>query len=188
PSKNLGAPGDGGAVTTSDPELAANLRTLRNYGSPQKNVHLLLGFNSRLDELQAAILRVKLHHLDDWNSRRLERAARYLDGLRDSDLVLPPNASAVTPAWHLFVVRHPRRDILRTRLTEAGIATQIHYPTPPHLQPAYRDLSFGPGTFPVSETLHRTVLSLPIGPHMTEDDQKTVIDAVKAALLRLDRQ
>ncbi len=188
PSKNLGASGDGGAITTSDPELAATLRTLRNYGSPRKNVHLALGFNSRLDELQAAILRVKLHHLDEWNARRLERAVCYLDGLADSGLTMPPNASDSTPAWHLFVVRHPHRDALQERLAQAGIPTQIHYPTPPHLQPAYRSLGFGPGSFPVSETLHRTVLSLPIGPHLPASHQTVVIDAVKTALVQLDRQ
>jgi dTDP-4-amino-4,6-dideoxygalactose transaminase len=182
PSKNLGAFGDGGAVTTSDSDLAAKLRALRNYGSTRKNEHPLRGFNSRLDELQAAILRVKLRHLDEWNSRRHEQAARYMESLNDFDLTLPPIAPTVTPSWHLFVVRHSHRDELQARLTKEGITTQIHYPTPPHLQAAFQSLGFGPGAFPISESLHSTVLSLPIGPHLTHDDQSVVIDAIQAAL------
>jgi dTDP-4-amino-4,6-dideoxygalactose transaminase len=185
PSKNLGAFGDGGAVTTSDPEVAAKLRMLRNYGSRQKNEYLRPGYNSRLDELQAAVLRVKLRHLDDWNARRRQQAARYLESLSSFDLLLPPHASTATPSWHLFVVRQPRRDDLRARLTEAGVATQIHYPTPPHLQPSYRSLGFRSGAFPVSDSLASTVLSLPIGPHMTDDDQSSVIGAMHTALPQL---
>jgi dTDP-4-amino-4,6-dideoxygalactose transaminase len=188
PGKNLGAFGDGGAVTTSDAEVAAKLRMLRNYGSTRKNEHLSAGFNSRLDEVQAAVLRVKLRHLDNWNARRHRQSARYGESLSGSDLVLPPpNSPSASPSWHLFVVRHPRRDDLQARLAEAGVATQIHYPTPPHLQPAYRSLGFGPGAFPVSEALASTVLSLPIGPHMTDDDQGIIIGALRSALPRLVR-
>jgi dTDP-4-amino-4,6-dideoxygalactose transaminase len=182
PSKNLGGLGDGGAVTTSDPQLAQLIRELGNYGSLEKNVHVTAGFNSRLDELQAAILRVKLTRLDEWNGRRRQRAERYLMALGQTDLLLPPNDRDVTPAWHLFVVRHPRRNDLRARLELTGINTQIHYPTPPHLQPAYAYLGLHRGRFPVSESLHDTVLSLPFGPHMTDGDQDAVIESIAFAL------
>jgi dTDP-4-amino-4,6-dideoxygalactose transaminase len=148
----------------------------------------LAGVNSRLDEVQAAILRVKQRHLDDWNSRRREQATRYIEGLSHFDLLLPPKASTATPSWHLFVVRQHRRDDLQERLTAAGVSTQIHYPIPPHLQPAYGSLGFGPGDFPVSELLADTVLSLPIGPHMTHDEQSGVIGALHAALPQLVRR
>jgi dTDP-4-amino-4,6-dideoxygalactose transaminase len=188
PSKNLGAFGDGGAVTTSEPDVAAKVRMLRNYGSTRKHEYQLAGVNSRLDEVQAAILRVKLRHLDDWNARRREQAARYREGLSGFDLLLPPSAPTVTPSWHLFVVRQPRRHDLQERLTAAGVSTQIHYPIPPHLQPAYGSLGFGPGAFPVSELLSGTVLSLPIGPHMTPDEQSGVIGAMHTALPQLLRR
>jgi dTDP-4-amino-4,6-dideoxygalactose transaminase len=185
PGKNLGAFGDGGAVTTSDPDVAAKLRMLRNYGSKTKNEHLSPGFNSRLDELQAAVLRVKLRHLDDWNGRRQQQSARYFESLRDFDLVLPPDTPSASPSWHLFVVRQDRRDDLQARLAQAGVATQIHYPIPPHLQPAYRSLGYRPGAFPVSESLAGTVLSLPVGPHLTHDDQSTIIEALYCVLPQL---
>jgi dTDP-4-amino-4,6-dideoxygalactose transaminase len=181
PSKNLGAFGDGGAVTTSDPDLAAEIRRLRNYGSEHKNEHVVPGYNSRLDEIQAAVLRVKLRHLDDWNERRREQAARYLTGLRGLEVTLPPNHDGVEPSWHLFVIRHPRRDELQRRLRESGVATQVHYPTPPHLQPAFRSLGLGSGALQISEALHRAVLSLPIGPQMRADEQDVVIEAVRTA-------
>ena len=178
PSKNLGALGDAGALTTDDDDLADRLRVLRNYGSRVKYVNEVRGFNSRLDEIQAAVLRVKLGHLDEWNARRRRIAARYLAELGTAGLTLPHADDPDGHIWHVFVVRHPNRDAFQGRLAAAGIATQIHYPTPPHLQDAYRDLAWGPGTFPVSEAIHREVLSLPIGPQMTDEQVDAVIGAV----------
>ena len=178
PSKNLGALGDAGGVTTDDDALADKLRVLRNYGSRVKYVNEVRGFNSRLDEIQAAVLRVKLRHLDTWNDRRRRIAERYLAELGTSGLVLPQSADPDGHIWHVFVVRHPDRDAFQRRLAAAGIATQIHYPTPPHLQDAYRDLGWGAGTFPISEAIHREVLSLPIGPQMSDEQVDAVIGAV----------
>ena len=167
PGKNLGALGDGGAVVTNDADLAERVRVLRNYGSRVKYHNEVKGFNSRLDELQAALLRVKLPVLDEWNERRRAAAARYLDGLAGSELGLPYVPKWAEPVWHLFVVRHPQRDALQQRLQQAGIGTMIHYPIPPHLQPAYAELGYGAGAFPISEAIHREVLSLPMGPQLT---------------------
>jgi dTDP-4-amino-4,6-dideoxygalactose transaminase len=177
PGKNLGALGDGGAVTTDDPALAMEIRRLRNYGSRVKYVNEVKGINSRLDELQAAVLGVKLPHLDNWNRRRASIAERYLAELPDA-LVLPHVLRGASPVWHLFVIRRRNRDALRASLTHAGVNTLIHYPIPPHLQDAYKELGWGPGTFPISEAIHRDVLSLPIGPHMSHDQVSTVIAAV----------
>jgi dTDP-4-amino-4,6-dideoxygalactose transaminase len=169
PGKNLGALGDGGAVTTDDDALADRLRVLRNYGSRVKYHNEVKGFNSRLDELQAAFLREKLALLDDWNDRRRAIAAVYLDRLAGSGLGLPWVPEWADPVWHLFVVRHPRRDSLQRVLAEAGVATMIHYPIPPHLQGAYADLGIVTGDLPLTEAIHREVLSLPIGPQMTHE-------------------
>ncbi len=168
PGKNLGAFGDGGGVTTDDAELACRLRLLRNYGSSVKYVHELPGFNSRLDELQAALLRVKLRRLDEWNERRRQVAEWYFAHLPDSfpGLVLPVVPNWAEPCWHLFVVRSAQRDRLQARLTAEGISTLIHYPTPPHLQEAYVELGCTLGSLPLAESLAREVLSLPIGPHL----------------------
>jgi dTDP-4-amino-4,6-dideoxygalactose transaminase len=178
PGKNLGALGDGGAVVTNDAELADRVRVLRNYGSRVKYHNEVKGFNSRLDELQAALLRVKLPVLDEWNERRRAAAARYRDGLTGRGLTLPYVQEWAEPVWHLFVVRHPHRDALQQRLQQAGIGTMIHYPIPPHLQPAYAELGYGAGAFPLTEAIHREVLSLPMGPHLTVAQQQ----AVRAAL------
>jgi dTDP-4-amino-4,6-dideoxygalactose transaminase len=168
PGKNLGAIGDGGAVTTNDPELAERIRVLRNYGSRIKYHNEVVGFNSRLDELQAALLRVKLTRLDEWNERRRQVAAQYLQGLSGQrELVLPYVPQWAEPVWHLFVVRHPRRDALQKDLNEAGVGTMIHYPIPPHLQRAYADMGWNEGDFPLSERMAKEVLSLPIGPHLS---------------------
>ena len=163
PGKNLGALGDGGAVTTRDPQLAERLRVLRNYGSRVKYHNEVIGYNSRLDELQAALLRVKLTALDAGNARRTEIAQRYLAGLAGLPLQLPVVASGMEPVWHLFVVRHPRRDALARELQAQGVATMIHYPVPPHLQPAYAPMGLQVGALPISERIHAEVLSLPIG-------------------------
>ena len=181
PAKNLGAFGDAGAVTTNDDGLADRLRELRNYGSKVKYVNEERGFNSRLDEIQAAVLRVKLRHLDSWNDRRRRIAAQYLDLLHQTDLVLPWVETWADPAWHLFVVRSQQRDHLMRRLQEAGIGVQIHYPIPPHLQAAYRDLDRPRGSFPVAEIIHQEALSLPIGPHLDEAQAASVVATLKEA-------
>ncbi len=165
PAKNLGALGDAGAVTTSDERIAERVRRLRNYGSTTKYVHEELGFNSRLDELQAAVLRVKLRHLDEWNARRTLIAAAYLSEIDPVRVQLPDIAPEVSPVWHLFVIRSMERDALEAELGTAGVTTLIHYPRPPHLQSALSGC--GPwGPLPLAERLGREVLSLPIGPHM----------------------
>lgn len=169
PGKNLGALGDGGAVTTNDPEIADRIRVLRNYGSRVKYVNEVKGFNSRLDPIQAAVLRVKLRVLDEWNARRRGIAQRYLAGLAGSGLLLPQVPEWAEPVWHLFVVRHPERDALVQRLNEAGVGTLIHYPVPPHLQEAYAEMGFEVGAFPVAERMAGNVMSLPMGAQMAAE-------------------
>ncbi len=181
PGKNLGAFGDGGAVTTSTPEIADRLRLLRNYGSRVKYANEVKGFNSRLDPIQAAILRVRLKVLDAWNDRRRSIAARYLNELRDAKVGLPAVPEWAEPVWHLFVIRTPARVALQAELSGMGIATMIHYPVPPHLQPAYAEMGFVSGAFPVAEQIHDTVLSLPLGPHMSDGQVVAVTDAVRHA-------
>lgn len=178
PGKNLGALGDAGAVTTNDAALADRIRTLRNYGSKVKYVNKLPGINSRLDPVQAVALRIKLSHLSDWNDRRKAVAARYQAELSDTSLKLPVVPKWAEPVWHLYVIRCARRDALQSFLTRRGIGTQIHYPIPPHLQDAYRDLGLKRGRFPLAERFADTMLSLPIGPHMN----LTSVDAVITAL------
>ena len=180
PSKNLGALGDGGAITTDDDGLAERLRMLRNYGSSAKYRHELSGVNSRLDELQAAVLRVKLEQLDAWNERRRSVAARYVDALAETELVLPGIPADAEHVWHLFVVRTPRRDELRRALADSGVETGIHYPLAPHRQPLFADLAIDPRSLPVSERLQHEVLSLPIGPHLTDDQVDHVVDRIRA--------
>ncbi len=181
PGKNLGALGDGGAVTTNDPALAEQVRMLRNYGSKQKYVHQLPGVNSRLDELQAAYLRVKLRVLDAWNARRAAVAARYAEGLVGTGLTLPVVPAGMVPSWHIYVARSPSRDALQARLAAAGIGTLIHYPQPPYRQPAYAGMGIDPAAFPVSERLAAEVLSLPMGPHLRDDQVAEVIAAVRGS-------
>lgn len=180
PGKNLGAFGDGGAITTNDADLADRVRMLRNYGSRHKYVNEVQGINSRLDEIQAAVLRVKLTHLDAWNARRRAIAERYRRELRHSDMVLPMVPAWADPVWHLFVVRTPFRDDLRSYLAQRGIQTLIHYPIPPHAQAAYAALNLSRRSFPIAEMIHREVLSLPIGPHLAEEDVKQVIQVLRA--------
>jgi dTDP-4-amino-4,6-dideoxygalactose transaminase len=177
PGKNLGAFGEAGAVTTNDAALAERIRVLRNYGSEVKYYNRYKGFNARLDELQAAFLRVKLQHLDRWNERRRERAHEYLAGLKDCpDLILPFVPDWGEPVWHQFVVRHPAREALRENLARAGIGSLIHYPIPPHLSEAYADMGHKPGAFPRAEELARTVLSLPMGPHLSREQAAYVME------------
>ena len=181
PGKNLGALGDGGAVTTDDDELADRLRVLRNYGSRVKYYNEVKGFNSRLDELQAALLRAKLPRLLEWNERRKRVAAHYLAALEGvPDLTLPFVPGYAEPAWHLFVVRHPDRDALQRHLAERGVGTLVHYPVPPHLQDAYADLGRAAGTLPLAERMAREVLSLPIGPHLSAEQADYVVSGLSA--------
>ena len=184
PSKNIGAFGDGGAVTTDDPQLAERLRTLRNYGSRVKYVNLEKGLNSRLDELQAAFLRVKLTKLDEWNQRRTAVAARYDNRLADiPSLALPNVPQWADPVWHLYVVRTNQRADLVKALEKAGIGSLIHYPIPPHLQEAYAELGQGKGTYPLAEKLAETVLSLPMGPHIPLASVDEVCDVIRRTLV-----
>lgn len=182
PTKNLGALGDAGAVTTDDAALAAQLRRLRNYGSDRKYVHEVRGVNSRLDELQAAFLRVFLPRLAGANDRRRALAAAYGEELAHTGLVLPVEAEWARHVYHLYVVRSARRDALQAKLSEAGVQTLIHYPVPCHLQPAFADLGFVKGRFPLAERLADEVLSLPLWPGMSEAEAEQVSRAVAAVL------
>lgn len=182
PGKNLGALGDGGAVTTNSKDLADRIRVLRNYGSRVKYVNEVQGVNSRLDPLQAAVLRAKLPHLEAWTERRHAIAAAYAEGLKDGGLILPYVPGWADPAWHLYVIRCSNRDSLQKRLTEVGVGTLIHYPIPPHMQAAYADLSLDPETLPLAKQLAGEVLSLPIGPHLDLSTVRIVIEAIKGAI------
>ncbi len=184
PGKNLGAYGDGGAITTNDPEIAERISVLRNYGSRVKYVNEVRGFNSRLDPIQAAALRVKLKVLDEWNARRANIAARYSNELVNTALILPAAPEWAEPVWHIYVVQHPQRDNLQKTLQEAGIGSLIHYPIPPHLQKAYTELGFGKGDFRIAEQIHNNVLSLPIGPHLGNTCVESVIETLKKIVNR----
>ncbi len=169
PTKNLGAVGDAGAVTTNNAELADKIRLLRNYGSRVKYENEIQGYNSRLDELQAAFLRVKLAKLDEWNARRGKVAEQYLKTLcENTNLTLPFVPDWAKPVWHLFVVRHPTRYDLEQHLQQNGISTLIHYPIPPHLSAAYKRAVCNFDSFPITELLSKQILSLPIGSHMND--------------------
>ncbi len=183
PGKNLGALGDGGAVTTNRADLADRIRVLRNYGSRVKYVNEVQGVNSRLDPIQAAVLRAKLPHLDAWTDRRRAIAATYAEGLRDSGLILPHVPDWADPVWHLYVLRAPDRDGLQKRLAEAGVGTLIHYPIPPHMQAAYASEGIPVESFPIAKELADEVLSLPMGPQLADADAGAVISAIKAAQL-----
>ncbi|KMS90672.1 DegT/DnrJ/EryC1/StrS family aminotransferase [Prauserella rugosa] len=181
PGKNLGAFGDGGAVVTDDPQLARRVRLLSNYGSAVKYRHDVRGTNSRLDEVRAAVLRVKLPHLESWNARRGRIAARYLREL-DGALALPAVAGWADPVWHLFVVRTQLRERLRQVLSDRGVDTQIHYPVPPHRSAAYADHPAASAHLPVADGFACEALSLPIGPHLTDDNVTVVVEAVTDAV------
>ena len=182
PGKNLGALGDGGAVVTADAELAAKLRMLRNYGPKVKYHHEIKGTNSRLDELQAAMLRVKLAHLDEWNARRVAIADRYLTELSDVDLTLPAVPDWARPVWHMFVLRTADRAGFQERLATAGVDTLIHYPVAAHRAPAFAELGMAAGSLPLAERLADEVVSLPMGPHLTASQVDQVITAVREAV------
>lgn len=178
PGKNLGALGDGGAVLTNDPAIADKVRVLRNYGSKLKYQHEELGYNSRLDELQAALLRVKLRHLDDANRRRSAVAARYQRELAGAAIELPQVVAGAESVWHLYVIQAERRDALQQQLKARGIETLIHYPIPPHLQACYRGQVAA--AQPVAERLSQRILSLPMSPTLSAADQARVIEAILA--------
>jgi len=169
PGKNLGAYGDAGIVVTNDEKTVETLRLLRNYGSVKKYHHMLRGYNRRLDTLQAAILRVKLERIDAWNAARRQHAQQYNQLLKDSPLALPLVADFAEPVYHLYVVRTQDRDALQAHLQERGVSTVIHYPIPIHLQPAYRDLGYARGDFPITEGYAEQILSLPMYPELTPD-------------------
>lgn len=179
PGKNLGALGDAGAVTTNDPAIAEQIRMLRNYGSRVKYVNELQGVNSRLDPLQAAILRVKLLHLDTWTERRLDIANRYTSALRGMGLVLPSVPDWAEPVWHLYVIRSQQRNELQQSLSELGIGTLIHYPIPPHQQAAYANAQYPENAFPLASQLASELLSLPIGPQLSSQDLIEIIRAIQ---------
>ena len=176
PGKNLGALGDGGAVLTSDDKIADEVRRLRNYGSQVKYQHDVAGYNSRLDELQAAFLRVKLSVLDGWNDRRREIASRYTRLLEGKGFELPFVPEYADPVWHLFVIRHARRDALRDHLAQHGVNTVIHYPIPPHRQACYA--AYADQQFPLAEQLAAEVLSLPMSPVMSDEEVDRVVDVL----------
>ena len=180
PGKNLGALGDAGAVTTDDEEVARRVRMLRNYGSEEKYVNEVLGYNMRLDELQAAFLSVKLRHLDAWTAERKRLAARYDEMLQGvGDLKLPVTAEGADHVYHLYVVRTGSRSGLVEHLKAHGVGTLIHYPIPPHLQKCYAHMGWKRGQFPVAEELAETVLSLPLYPGLTDEQQDYVVSVIK---------
>lgn len=174
PGKNLGALGDGGGITTNRADLAEKIRMLGNYGSREKYVHELAGTNSRLDPIQAAVLRVKLHHLDAWTAQRRSLAAEYAIALQDSGLILPQEASYAEHVWHLYVVRSPERTRLMKVLADAGIGSQIHYPIPPHMQAAYGSLGYASNDFPIAHEVSSEVFSLPMGPQTPSVTAQTI--------------
>jgi dTDP-4-amino-4,6-dideoxygalactose transaminase len=180
PSKNLGAYGDAGALTTNDSQLAEKVRTMRNYGQRARYEHVHLAWNRRLDTIQAAILRVKLRHLDAWNESRRRIASMYDELLAGTNAGLPHSLPDVEHVYHLYVIQVDERERVRAELESRGIGTGIHYPVPIHLQPAYRSAGFGPGSFRITEAAAERVLSLPMYPELTDADVRRVAGAVAA--------
>ena len=183
PGKNLGAYGDAGAVTTQATARAERIRLLRNHGRHSKYVHDVKGFGERLDTLQAAILRAKLAHLESWTAARRQLAARYSALLADFELEIPYVAPQADPAWHLYVIRTPRRDALLAHLKQRGVEAGVHYPVALHLQPAYADLGYRRGALPVTEQVADTCLSLPLFPEMNLAEQDRVVAAIQEFLV-----
>lgn len=182
PGKNLGALGDGGAITTNRADLAERIRVLRNYGSREKYINEELGTNSRLDPIQAAVLRVKLKHLEEWTNRRRDIARIYSEGLEGLDIVLPHVPQWADPAWHLYVIRTRSREALQSALKSQGIDTLIHYPVPPHMQKAYAPLGIAADSLPVACNLADEVLSLPIGPQLGLEAARRVVDVLRGVI------
>lgn len=176
PGKNLGCIGDGGAVTTNDEELFNKIKAIANYGSDRKYHHIYKGVNSRLDEIQAAVLDIKLKHLDSDNNKRREISKYYRENIKNSKLILPETYDEKSHVWHIFAVRTQNRDEFQKYLTEKGIQTIIHYPTPPHKQGAYKE--WNNLSFPITEEIHNTILSLPISPVMTDSEIEKVVEVV----------
>ena len=181
PTKNLGGYGDGGLVATRDPAVAERLRLLRNYGKEDGYLHRIRGFNSRLDEVQAAILRVKLRHLDAWNQRRRDKAALYGELLQGGNVAAPPQMPYGEHVYHLYVIRTPERERIQERLAAAGVGTMVHYPIATHLQEAYRDLGQGPGACQVSEAYAGQVLSLPMYAELSEESIRHICRTISGA-------
>lgn len=182
PGKNLGAYGDAGAVTTDDDAVAEQVRLLRNHGRHDKYLHEIKGFGHRIDALQSAILGAKLPYLEEWTAARRRLAARYHQLLSDLELMLPYVDPQAEPAWHLYVIRAPLRDELLDYLKKQGIGAGVHYPIPLHLQPAYADLGYAPGSLPVTEAVARSCLSLPLYPEMSDEQQDRVVAAIRTFL------
>ncbi|MST73813.1 DegT/DnrJ/EryC1/StrS family aminotransferase [Roseburia sp. MUC/MUC-530-WT-4D] len=180
PSKNLGAYGDGGAIVTNDAEIANNVKIFRNYGSEKRYYNKVVGANSRLDEIQAGLLRVKLKHLKELEQERIVLCERYLDEIKNENIALPKIRDKSTHIWHQFVIRTEKREQLISYLEQKEIGTIIHYPIPPHLSEAYQYLHIKKGTLPITEQYADTVLSIPLYNGMTEEEQKRVIDALNA--------
>ena len=181
PGKNLGACGEGGAAVTDDPQLAATMRSLRAWGEETRYTHTRRGFNYRMDGIQGAVLGVKLRHLERWTDARRQRAAVYAGSLADTGVVVPQVRPGARHVFHVFAVRVPHRDAVRAQLTEAGVQTGIHYPIPLHLQPAYRDLGYTAGDFPVAERVANDVLSLPLFPELTDGQIEMISGVIRAA-------
>jgi dTDP-4-amino-4,6-dideoxygalactose transaminase len=182
PGKNLGAYGEGGLVTTDDDAVAAHVRILRDWGQTERYHHRYKGFNYRMDGFQGAILRVKLRRLEEWTEARRRHAAGYRERLAGTGLTLPAEPRGSRHVYHVFAVRHPERDALRRLLQERGVGTGLHYPVPVHLQPAYADLGYAEGAFPVAEAIAREELSLPMFPEMEDAERDYVAEVVAAAL------
>lgn len=178
PTKNLGAYGDSGMVITDDEDIAKNLQMLRNYGEEKKYYNVIRGFNSRLDEIHAAILKVKLNHLDRWNEIRRDYAGLYENLLRDSSIITPVEKKYAKHIFHLYVIRANERDKLQERLKDKGIVTSIHYPDPIHFQPVYQDMGYKKGDFPISEKYAAEILSLPLFPELTKDEIEFIAQAI----------
>ncbi|HBH60781.1 MAG TPA: erythromycin biosynthesis sensory transduction protein eryC1 [Nitrospiraceae bacterium] len=180
PSKNLGAYGDGGMITTKTPEQAHTLKMLRNYGQEKRYYHTIKGFNSRLDELQAAILLTKMKYLDTWNTRRRDIADSYNQHIINKAITKPVEVSYGKHVFHLYVIRHPERDRLQAYLQNNDVQTVIHYPLPIHLQEAYKDLGYSQGDFPVAEKVAEEILSLPIFPQLRDKEAETVAELINS--------
>jgi dTDP-4-amino-4,6-dideoxygalactose transaminase len=178
PGKNLGALGDGGAITTNNFKIAQTIRNLANYGSSEKYVHLLKGINSRLDPIQAAVLRIKLKKLDEWNHRRDLVASYYSANIKNTQIITPKKSPEITHSWHLYVIQHPSRESLREKLSDLRIGTGIHYPIPPHQQSAYKSDDFSKFDFTVCEDLSSKIISLPMGPHITMNNIEFIVEAL----------
>jgi dTDP-4-amino-4,6-dideoxygalactose transaminase len=183
PGKNLGAYGDAGMVVTNSEDIARQIRLLRNYGQPQKYQHVMLGYNRRLDSLQAAVLRAKLPLLDQWNASRRSAALLYNELLGEAEGIRTPYAAEESShAYHLYVIQHPRRDSLMSHLRERGVSTGLHYPVPSHLQPCYENLAMGPGSLPITEAVASRVISLPMFPEISSSQIEHVCNSIKSLL------